>query len=727
MEIKGEAHVTTGLGVPVYQTMLDLYGYMPAEGTVALSRETRELVYFNGAGWRRLPGFTPHLGYETSSDFIVEGLNNGLPPFVIATGSAPITVTVRRSTLTYTDIPGFSVAYVENRGTADVSFTADTALTGGIVTGNGTILAPGELAMVTWTQDGLTAHIYKLAGEAKLAATTDILIVPGHTFSVGDPIYKDSTGYHIADASSETTLAQGIVTKIVDANRIEVCYGGKANVPSHGLPVDTHFYLDVGGAGLTTTRPNGIVQHLFYTENNSSMIVDLEVMDLDRRQVFVGDTALAPATAGAPTTAEIQTYCQTNNIKNRIVYYTGTDVATDEATYVFSVDSTGSVIRIESPSSGGGISADPDQKLSLGSDSLPYLQTGYKTTTHSNGFTLSWDANGETVYHIYNGPPLVNIFIPVAGTLTSSTRGVTEYIYNNSSDVVNIYGTGTAVYHGPATIKPGELLEIFTISSGTDVWGTVSSSQGSASSTGSMDVGIFSKNGALDASSRVRWVTNSYSTNTMSVNPSNGFVVLPPHKRFLVMANVSPENTSSTGTGIVNLINATAGTYIGASAFVVTSGHNNGQNSRPTAFGIIDTTVQTEITLQRLGTVPTDISAVMTVVELPTSTALRTENHKYLIGTVATDQTWHDGKTIYETVIDISNYPNGSYLASAVDTLISVSGSFQSSSTGDIIALPYVTTTEYCYVKMNPTVHAPTIQVDAPKTKGHVILRFTQL
>jgi len=66
------------------------------------------------------------------------------------------------------------------------------------------------------------------------------------------------------------------------------------------------------------------------------------------------DTAVSPATGGQPTTAEIQTVVTANSVKNRVVYYTGDDVATPgNATYTYAVDGSGTVVATGTAGGGG--------------------------------------------------------------------------------------------------------------------------------------------------------------------------------------------------------------------------------------------------------------------------------------------------------------------------------------------------------------------------------------
>ena len=63
-------------------------------------------------------------------------------------------------------------------------------------------------------------------------------------------------------------------------------------------------------------------------------------------EVFADDTTVAPATAGAPTEAEIAAFAVANDTLDTLVYYTGTDVAGDAASYIYNVDASGNARMI---------------------------------------------------------------------------------------------------------------------------------------------------------------------------------------------------------------------------------------------------------------------------------------------------------------------------------------------------------------------------------------------
>jgi len=100
---------------------------------------------------------------------------------------------------------------------------------------------------------------------------------------------------------------------------------------------------------------------------------------LDR--VHVTDTALAPALPQAPTDTEVQAYVTTNTITGVLLYYTGTDIDADNPTYVYDVDGSGAVTRLNEPSE---IPVESFRTLD-GVDSLAFAvaAAAYQTIVHS--------------------------------------------------------------------------------------------------------------------------------------------------------------------------------------------------------------------------------------------------------------------------------------------------------------------------------------------------------
>ncbi|RMH21675.1 MAG: hypothetical protein D6698_02350 [Gammaproteobacteria bacterium] len=64
-------------------------------------------------------------------------------------------------------------------------------------------------------------------------------------------------------------------------------------------------------------------------------------------RVFLTNTAVAPATAGSPTTTEIM--AAAGSLSDTIVHYNGTDIETNEPTHVWHVDKSGNYTMLRSP------------------------------------------------------------------------------------------------------------------------------------------------------------------------------------------------------------------------------------------------------------------------------------------------------------------------------------------------------------------------------------------
>jgi hypothetical protein len=86
------------------------------------------------------------------------------------------------------------------------------------------------------------------------------------------------------------------------------------------------------------TNPAGI-----YEYNGTSYVLVYEFPEPEDFH-FVSDTALSPAEEGNPTDAEIAAYIAANNLVDTIVYYTGTDTATDAPIDYYHVDASGNII-----------------------------------------------------------------------------------------------------------------------------------------------------------------------------------------------------------------------------------------------------------------------------------------------------------------------------------------------------------------------------------------------
>lgn len=90
---------------------------------------------------------------------------------------------------------------------------------------------------------------------------------------------------------------------------------------------------------------------------------------LPKNLVHITETAVAPATAGQPTLAEIQAAVTTAGYTDRAIKYTGTDTSTDAPTYTYWADRAGIVLPMDKPSGSG--SADGYHKAIVRTNNTP--------------------------------------------------------------------------------------------------------------------------------------------------------------------------------------------------------------------------------------------------------------------------------------------------------------------------------------------------------------------
>lgn len=82
----------------------------------------------------------------------------------------------------------------------------------------------------------------------------------------------------------------------------------------------------------------------------SEELLWLQMSSLGINRLFLGDTGLSPAVALTPSVAEVEAYISSISIRDAVLYYTGTDIASDKTTYSFDVDASGKVTPMFSPS-----------------------------------------------------------------------------------------------------------------------------------------------------------------------------------------------------------------------------------------------------------------------------------------------------------------------------------------------------------------------------------------
>lgn len=113
-----------------------------------------------------------------------------------------------------------------------------------------------------------------------------------HGFSLLDPIYHDGSDWLLADTASEETLADYVVTEVVDVDNFVASKFGEVEATAHGLTIGEHYYQD--GTTYSTTQNANFSVPLFYVEDANTILLQM------LRPVATGGTATAtPAAFGA--------------------------------------------------------------------------------------------------------------------------------------------------------------------------------------------------------------------------------------------------------------------------------------------------------------------------------------------------------------------------------------------------------------------------------------------
>lgn len=137
----------------------------------------------------------------------------------------------------------------------------------------------GELVYATDTKkfyvvtDGALTEV----GGAGAGGTSIEINETAHGFAVGDGIYHDGTNWLEAQADDGTTLAQFVVTEVVDVDNVVAYQFGQVTITSHGFTVGEYYFLDATVAGTpTATEPSsGYSCPLFYVLDANTLIINV--------------------------------------------------------------------------------------------------------------------------------------------------------------------------------------------------------------------------------------------------------------------------------------------------------------------------------------------------------------------------------------------------------------------------------------------------------------------
>ena len=118
---------------------------------------------------------------------------------------------------------------------------------------------------------------WQIVGGGEVNVVTESQTKTGHGFVVGDVIYNDGTTWLKASAALGTSIAQAVVSQVIDVNTIKVVYSGILTATAHGKTVGEYYFLDQTVAGTTTaTQPTtGIVQQIYFVKDANTLLIDI--------------------------------------------------------------------------------------------------------------------------------------------------------------------------------------------------------------------------------------------------------------------------------------------------------------------------------------------------------------------------------------------------------------------------------------------------------------------
>ncbi|TSE11296.1 DUF2793 domain-containing protein [Aquimarina algiphila] len=98
-----------------------------------------------------------------------------------------------------------------------------------------------------------------------------------HGFTATDlyaPLYLQSSGtWTQANASNESTLADGVITKITNADNFTITYSGEIHALSHGVALGYHWLGNTDGSTTTTYPTTGINQMIYKAVSDDALII----------------------------------------------------------------------------------------------------------------------------------------------------------------------------------------------------------------------------------------------------------------------------------------------------------------------------------------------------------------------------------------------------------------------------------------------------------------------
>ena len=287
-------------------------------------------------------------------------------------------------------------------------------------------IVSGEIAIDTsaaklYINDSGTVKEIGGGGSAS-GATTDIT-QSSHGLAVKDCIRHNGSSWVKAQASSNSTLALGVVTAVADSNTFTVAQSGRFELSSHGLTVGQWYYLsDTSAGGLTTTEP-AISQPLVYVEGSNhlfvfpyrptNLLVAGQVPLGIHVDEFTGNGSTAAYTLGAAPLSEDNTQVYINGVYQEKSTYTvsGTTLTFDtnitNGSSIEVVRYAANTVTVGAPDDGtvtlakmAANSIDSDQYVDGSIDTVHIADNAVtlaKMAGGTDGNLISYDANGDPV------------------------------------------------------------------------------------------------------------------------------------------------------------------------------------------------------------------------------------------------------------------------------------------------------------------------------------------
>ena len=136
-----------------------------------------------------------------------------------------------------------------------------------------TIVAGSNIIL---TDNGDDITISSTGGSGGVGGTGIERTQANHGFSVLNPIYHDGTIWKKAKANNPDTLAEYVVTEVVDQDNFVAFKFGEVEVLNHGLSIGDHYFLSENTAGgYSVTEASTYSAPVFYVEDANTIQIEV--------------------------------------------------------------------------------------------------------------------------------------------------------------------------------------------------------------------------------------------------------------------------------------------------------------------------------------------------------------------------------------------------------------------------------------------------------------------